>query len=103
MDLARRVEFLLEQGARTDSRIQQVATAVGELAQGQFRLIGHVEELQQSVLSVTAIARALAENQAHVQNEMQRLAEAQRHTDERLNTLIDIVDGHLRDHRRPVS
>jgi methyl-accepting chemotaxis protein len=74
---AANMEVLREAQARTDKTVQGLATQVEQIA----------EQLQQN-------SRQLQQNsrqQQHINEVVAVIADAQQHTDERLNALIDVV------------
>ena len=103
MDLERAVEFCLEQQIRLAAGLDEVRHLLGRVAQQQMELTQHVNHFQQeistAVLAIAEQQKLLAAAQAHLAAEQARLAEQVRHTEERLNALIDVVDGIVR--RRP--
>ncbi len=100
MDLERAVQFILDNQAAASAQMvefstrlnevagqmNQLTTAVGQLAQQQVDLIQHVDHFQRVM---SEAVKAIAEAQA-------RLTEAQHNTEQRLNALITIVDGLIR-------
>jgi len=103
MEVERTIQFILEQQAKfwagleeMRSREAELRTLVGQVAQHQLELTQHVDRIQREF---SGIMMALAEEQKRLAEEQRLLAESQRHTDERLNALIEIVNGLVR--RRP--
>ncbi len=115
MDMERAVEFCIEQQAKLFAGLERMREEVREemreereemrqrqdvlqtfverIAQSQLNLTEHVNDFQRQI---SAIVLTIAEEQKRLANEQARLAEAQRHTQESLNTLIAVVDGIVR-------
>lgn len=88
MDVERTIEFLLQEGARLDARIEAAS-----LRQDRFdRQLRVLAELGTRITrrAFTAID-ALAEQQRQFAEQQRQLAEQQRTTDERWNSLIDLL------------
>ena len=90
------MEFILDQQAKFAAGMEDLRGQVAELTSG-------LDQTHRDQAAIQAIVGRLAEQQLQLSNivlaisqEQKRLVEAQRHTDERLNTLIDIVDGMVR-------
>jgi len=77
-----------------------IAGQVNRLAELQIETQDTVTELAEQVVALAENQRALAESQRtsreQTEEALRRLAEAQQHTDERLNALIDTVDDIIR-------
>lgn len=108
------MEFILEQQAQFSVNMAKTEKTVGALAVAQLRtgetvsrLALQVEQLatrvdqiatkvDQIATRVDQIAAQLEQNsrqQAHINEVVAVIADSQQHTDERLNALIDIVQG----------
>ena len=119
MDIEGTVQFILENQARVSAQMGEFSTHLNQLqdlveriARQQIELNDHVNEFQQEISAgVIAIAEAqkqlvervdrLAEAQERLTEAQERLTEMQRHTEERLNALITVVDGLIP--RRPAQ
>ncbi|HEV2379877.1 MAG TPA: hypothetical protein VG206_08800 [Terriglobia bacterium] len=75
------IQKLQESQVETDDRIRKLVDVSLSLAHHVEGLTGHVEEID----------RRLASFISETNERFQRLAESQAHTDQRLDTLIDIV------------
>lgn len=84
-EMKRLMEFLLEQQARFDARIEKEheerLAADGELRQADARLRDSQATLTAALLRVTDL--------------MEDLSEAQKRTDDRLTALINVVEKHI--------
>lgn len=89
MDIERTLEFILEHHARFAVELDQLKDRHKELSASVERLNGAVEGLQ-------AVAQAQQGQISRILGITEVLAESQRHTDERLNALIKVVDDLVR-------
>ncbi len=101
------MEFILQQQAQFAAgldelreQVRLVTSGFGELSRGFGELGRGFGELRQQQAGLHSIVGRLAEQQLQlstvvlaIAEEQKRLTEAQRHTDERLNALISVVDG----------
>ena len=99
-DRQRTMDFILEQQAQfyvslgslreaqahTDSTVAQLAGQVQSLAEQVQGIAGQVQGIAGQVQN-------MARQQEHINEVVAVIAESQQHTDERLNALIDIVQG----------
>jgi archaellum component FlaC len=90
-EMQRTMEFIVEQQAQFAANMGQMQESMGqmqvsmaELAEAQKRTDATVERLASQV-------EQIARQQAHINEVVAVMADAQQHTDERLNALIDIV------------
>jgi len=93
MDIERTVEFILQQQATFSAQMDVLGSRMGEMQSGMTELRSLVVRLAEQQL-------ALTQHVDHFQREISAavlaIAEAQRHTDERLNALISVVNGLVR-------
>ncbi len=78
-DRQRTMDFILEQQA-------QFAVNIERLREAQART-------DAAVGALTVQVQTIARQQAHINEVVAVIADAQQHTDERLNVLIDVVQG----------
>jgi phage shock protein A len=101
-DFQRKADFLLNQQAQSDARLGRLEDIVTRLADASLRRITNFEEKMTALVdaqiraedNVSALAgnvSALSGNMDVLSGKMTELAEAQAHTDRKLNALIDIV------------
>ena len=97
--LARALQELATEQARTEQQLQRLAQKVEELAEAQTRTEQRLEELAEAQrrtderLETLAVrVDQLAEAQRRTEQRLEELAEAQRRTDERLEALAVRVD-----------
>jgi len=103
MDVEKTVQFLLEQQAQFAAQQQQLAAQ-----QQQFQrdledlrgVVGRLAGVVQGVVGVTqqlgGVTQQLAQIQDRQQQQIGELIAAQKHTDERLDALIKVVDDLVR-------
>jgi prefoldin subunit 5 len=86
-----------EQLGHTNEQLRQLAEQVGAFADTQadiMRVMTRTFEAQAQINeSLRAGLRELTSKQSRTEEALERLAEAQAHTDRRLDALIDIVQG----------
>ncbi|MDT4898726.1 MAG: hypothetical protein QOH25_3803 [Acidobacteriota bacterium] len=106
-DRQRTMDFILEQQAQFSVNLEvmretqaQFSTNLETMREGQARTDATVANLAVQVQGlaeqVQGIARQVQNNarqQEHINEVVAVIAESQQHTDERLNALIDIVQG----------
>ena len=80
------MEFILDQQAKFWAGLQEMRAE-----QRQFRL--DLDELKDIVRGVLAIQQTLIQAQLKTDEELRRLAEASRRSDERMDALIAVVNG----------
>ena len=78
-DRQRTIDFIL-------NTLAEVTTKISTLTDAQART-------DATVATLTGQVQHIARQQEHINNVVVVIAEAQQHTDERLNALIDIVQG----------
>lgn len=107
MDFERTAEFILQQQAKFAADMAEMGSFVARIAQQQLEMTQHVnhfhQEIGAAVLAIAEQQKLLAEahtrlEEAHARMEEAhaKLEDAQRHTEERLNALIGVVDGIVR-------
>ncbi|HEX8145227.1 MAG TPA: hypothetical protein VF553_21855 [Pyrinomonadaceae bacterium] len=89
----RQMDFILEQQAQfavnvelLRQRVDTLTTSVDGLREAQVRT-------DETVSRIATQVEQMARQQAHINEVVAVIADAQHHTDERLNALIDIVQG----------
>ncbi|MBA3765390.1 MAG: hypothetical protein H0W99_00095 [Acidobacteria bacterium] len=80
------IQFILEQQAQFAVNLAQNQESISALTAAQARTDETVERLALQV-------ERIATQQEHINEVVAVIADAQQHTDERLNALIDIVQG----------
>jgi phage shock protein A len=101
-DFQRKAEFLLSQQAQSEARLGRLEDIVTRLADASLRRITNLEEKMTTLVdaqiraedNVSALAgnvSALSGNMDVLSGKMTELAEAEAHTDRKLNALIDII------------
>jgi Glu-tRNA(Gln) amidotransferase subunit E-like FAD-binding protein len=75
-----------------------IAGQVNQLAEAQIEIQDTVADLAEQVV---ALAESQRVSREQTEEALRRLAEAQQHTDERLNALIETVDDIIRRTSRP--
>ena len=105
-EMERAIDFLLKSQANLEQRIKQVNENLGARIEETNRLLGEMAQTQnqfiqvvtrtfeaqaQSNESLRAGITELTAKQSRTEEALVRLAEAQAHTDRRLDALIDIV------------
>ncbi len=89
MDAERTIQFILENQAKVSSDLIGMNEHIKAIDRVLERVVVKVEQTQDQLAQLTARTGSL-------EAEMQKLAESQRHTDERLNALIAVVDQVVR-------
>jgi len=99
MNLDERIAFLVESQeslGKNIERLYETVTQQGEQIRAHDDKIERLEtsivQLGNSVITVNDLVGRLAQAGIHLTDRMDRLAESQLATDQRLNVLIDIVD-----------
>ena len=94
-EMQQKMEFIIEQQAQFAVNIDSLRESVSRLSEAQERTEAHLAEV------ATAQAQ-MARSQAHMNEVVAVMAEAQERTDrrlaetdERLNTLINVVERHI--------
>jgi peptidoglycan hydrolase CwlO-like protein len=87
--LTEKVEHLSDAQRRTEQNLAELATAQAQMARQQT----HMNE----------VVAAIADAQQRTESKVAELAEAQAHTDERLNTLINVVERYFSEGRNGKS
>lgn len=90
--LASKVDALVEIQAHSETRLSRVEESFVLLVQMTKITDERLDTLTDKVNVLTDKVNALTDN-------VEALAEAQRHTDERLNTLINVVEHYISDGR----
>ncbi|MBI3698493.1 MAG: hypothetical protein HY238_27085 [Acidobacteria bacterium] len=96
MDLEKTIEFILENQAKTSAQVGEVSAQMGQLTAYVSQLQSLVGRIAQQQLELT---QHMNEFQQGISAAFVALAEAQRHTDERMDALVAVVDDLVR--RRP--
>jgi len=80
------IQFILEQQAQFSVNMAQTRESISALTAAQART-------DETVSRIATQVEHMAHQQAHINEVVAVIADAQQHTDERLNALIDIVQG----------
>lgn len=94
MEVDKAIEFLLNQQIKSDPRLEGIETHLD-------RVIDVLENLTEFRVESGFLLSKLAEGQAAVDKRMAELSESQKHSDERLNVLIRILQDHIERHPPP--
>ncbi|MDQ3743324.1 MAG: hypothetical protein M3444_02965 [Acidobacteriota bacterium] len=102
-EMERAIDFLLKSQANLEQRIEQVNENLGARIEETNRLLAEMAQTQNQFIQIVTrtferqaqIDESLRAAQTRTEEALVRLAEAQAHTDRRLDALIDIVQ---RDH-----
>src|SRR5713226_4299585 len=84
-EMQRTMEFLLQHGAQLDARLERTAT---EMRAADAKLRESDERLRESQATLTAAVLRIADL-------VEDLTEAQKGTDNRLNSLINVVEKYI--------
>jgi len=94
-DFQRKAEFLLNQQAQSEARLGRLEDIVTRLADASLRRITRLEDGMTALVDAQVKnedkVSALTEKMAVLAETMTELAQAQAHTDRKLDALIDIV------------
>ena len=82
----RQMDFIL-------NTLAEVTTKLSDLANAQAQTEKTVGTLAGQVGTIAGQVQIIARQQAHINEVVAVIAESQQHTDQRLNALIDIVQG----------
>jgi len=100
VDIEKTIEFLLENQARFDARLQAFQAEMEQLrdltAQIARQQLTHTEQFAEFRAEISGAVLALAQAQRAAAERIRETAELGAHTDERLNTLIRITDVLIR-------
>jgi len=100
MDVERTMEFILEQQAKFWAGLQEMKEQQAAMQKAQAAVQKDQADLRSVVMRLAEHQLGLAQHFDQFQQETRAalvaVAEAQRHTDERLNALITVVDGVVR-------
>lgn len=99
-DIESRMEFIIEQQAQFTANMQALAAEMQALKERQTEAQRQIESntgmIRQLVDVSLSLARSVEETDRRLSARMEQMAEAQTHTDRRLNALIDTVDKLVR-------
>ncbi len=102
-EMQRKMEFILEQQAQFAADMQQMQEKQKVLTDSILTVVGIVGKLtvaqEHTWAALERTDAKLSERDAKFSERMDRLAEAQANTDERLNALIGIVERYFSDGR----
>jgi chromosome segregation ATPase len=87
----RQMDFILAQQAQFSVNMDALRESQARTDESVSRLSTQVEHLSTQVEHLTAQVQNIARQQAHINEVVAVIADAQQHTDERLNALIDVV------------
>ena len=94
-DFQRKAEFLLNQQAQSEARLGRLEDIVTRLADASLRRITRLEDSMTALVDAQVRnedkVSALTESMDVLAKTMTELAQAQAHTDRKLDALIDIV------------
>jgi DNA repair exonuclease SbcCD ATPase subunit len=99
------ISSLLEQLINSQKHLLQAQVILSDRQDRSDQLLGklleHQETTGSNLSTLTVNVSALAENLSALVSRVQELAEGQKHTDERLNALIAVVDELVRRGGKP--
>jgi|SRR6267142_4827167 hypothetical protein len=105
-EMQKTMQFILEQEAKTDVRLEVLAERIEGLAVSQERNEKKWERTESGIRTLLAIAEIhereiskLGETTETLSREILNLSETTRNTDERLNALINIVERDISERR----
>lgn len=78
---------------RIESRVKNVEEAINLLTELTLRADERMDTFDAALINLATKVEALTDAQIRTEEALTRLAEAQTHTDQRLDALIDIVRG----------
>jgi hypothetical protein len=81
---------------RIESAIERLSTAVLTLAEQMNAMVSHGQMVNEMMSKLADSQLRLSQTQSRLTDAQLKLAEAQSHTEERLNSLITLVDELLR-------
>lgn len=87
------IQFILEQQAQFSVNMDLLRQRVDTLTTGVEGLRESQARTDETVARIATQVERIARQQAHINEVVAVIAESQQHTDERLNALIDIVQG----------
>lgn len=96
MDLEKTVEFILQHQAQFAAEMDQLKDRHKEFAAELNQLKDRHKELSDSVDALRLVVQSQQVQISQIMSLTQVLTESQRHTDERLNALIKVVDDLVR-------
>lgn len=82
---------------RIETRVKNVEEAIQLLTQLTLRADERMDSFDAALNNLTVKMEALADVQIRTEDALGRLAEAQAHTEQRLDVLIDFIDGRRND------
>jgi chromosome segregation ATPase len=89
----RQMDFILEQQAQFAVNVELLRQRVDTLTTNVDGLREAQSRTDETVSRIATQVEQMARQQAHINEVVAVIADAQHHTDERLNALIDIVQG----------
>lgn len=89
----RQMDFILEQQAQFAVNVELLRQHVDTLTTNVDGLREAQARTDETVSRIATQVEQMARQQAHINEVVAVIADAQHHTDERLNALIDIVQG----------
>jgi chromosome segregation ATPase len=89
----RQMDFILEQQAQFAVNVELLRQRVDTLTTNVDGLREAQARTDETVSRIATQVEQMARQQAHINEVVAVIADAQHHTDERLNALIDIVQG----------
>jgi chromosome segregation ATPase len=87
------INQLGETHARVENNLAALTEIVVDLGRAQTRTEGAQERVENNLVALTEIVADLGRAQTQTEGAVVRLLEAQAHTDQRLDALINIVHG----------
>ena len=103
----KRMEFILEQLADLTAKQQQTDSVVNRLANASLNRIERIEKvlgaLAEAQVKTEEHMSALAEAQLRAEQTVKALAERGTETEDRLNSLINVVERHISEGRNGKS
>ena len=101
-EIQERIEFLIEQQSQLTARVDRFAAKVDTLVEIQANSETRLSRVEESFVLLVQMARitderldVLTDRVSDLTEKMSALAEAEKNSDERLNTLIGVVERHI--------
>lgn len=109
-ELEKAMQFVLEQQAQfaanqqqVDERVSRLETNMAEMAQAQTQLVQAQAQLTQEQAQTAREQAQLARTQTHMNEVVAAMLETHRHTEERLDAFIGVLERYISEGRNGQS